>query len=155
MTSKFYKTTLLIAAVFFTITFLNISCKKIALAAITRSQIEGLFEDNVLNKNFIVSLATDNGTDLTSQYTGYNFILTKTNSYYEGPMTGTKNGVTYSGTWKSNDDYSKLDINITSPAPPAEFGFINQSWKFTKKGFPTLELAPWSNEPKVLHMKRL
>ena len=155
MTTKLHKTTFLIATLLFSITFLNISCKKIVLAAITRSQIEGLFEDNVLNKNFIVSFATDNGTDLTSQYTGYNFILTKTNSYYNGPMTGTKNGVTYTGTWTSNDDYSKLVINITSPTPPAEFGFLNQSWKFTKKAFPTLELAPWGGELKVLHMKRL
>jgi hypothetical protein len=71
-------------------------------------------------------------------------------------MTGTKAGVTYSGTWTSNDDYSKLIISLTTPTPPAEFSFINRSWKFTKKAVPVLELAPWgTTEAKVLHMERL
>jgi hypothetical protein len=132
------------------------SCKKLAIAAGSRSQLESLFEENVLNKNFVVRLATDNGTDITSQFAGYNFVLTKTTSFYDGPMTGTKAGVTYSGTWTSNDDYSKLIINLNTPTPPAEFGFINRSWKFTKKAVPVLELAPWgSTDPKVLHMERL
>jgi len=131
------------------------SCKKLAVAAGSRSQLESLFEQNILNKNFVVNLATDNGTDITGQYTGYSFILTKTTSFYDGPMTGTKNGVVYSGTWTSNDDYSKLIINLNTPTPPAEFNFINRSWKFTKKALPVLELAPWgTTEPKVLHMER-
>ncbi len=87
---------------------------------------------------------------------GYNFILTKTTSFYDGPMTGTKAGITYSGTWTSNDDYSKLVINLTGTPTPAEFNFINRPWKFTKKAFPIMELSPWgSTDPKILHMERL
>ncbi len=131
------------------------SCKKLAAAAGNRSALEALFEENILNRNFVVHLATDNGTDLTAQYTGYNFILTKTDSYYNGPMTGTKGGVTYSGTWACNDDFGKLTISLTNPATPPQFNFINRSWRFTKKAFPIMELAPWgSTEPMVLHMER-
>ena len=124
---------------------------KIVVAAQT-SYLQQQFEDNILNKNFRVNLATDNGADLTSQYTGYTFILLKS-TYYNGPMTALKNAITYNGTWSSNDDYSKLVITFT--AVPAEFVFLNREWKFTKKSLPIMELAPWGTlEPKVLHMER-
>ncbi|MEP7143025.1 MAG: hypothetical protein ABI707_09150 [Ferruginibacter sp.] len=136
--------------------FLSAGCKKLKAAAGDRSTLEALFEENILNRNFIVHLAVDNGADITSEYTGYNFILTKDTSFYNGPITGTRAGVTYTGTWACNEDFGKLTINFTSPAPPPEFNFINRSWKFTKKAFPIMELAPWgTTDAKVLHMERL
>jgi len=156
MSILLYRGRFIVALAFALILLLSGSCKKLAVATGSRSQLEALFEENILNKNFVVHLATDNGIDITNQYTGYNFILTKTTSFYEGPMTGTKAGVTYTGTWTSNDDYSKLIINLSNPAPPIEFDFINRSWKFTKKALPIIELAPWgSTDAKVLHMQRL
>ena len=156
MSNILYKGRFIVAIAFALMLLLSSSCKKLAVAAGSRSQLEALFEENILNKNFVVHHAIDNGIDITSQYSGYTFILTKTTSFYEGPMTGTKAGVTYTGTWTSNDDYSKLIINLSSPTPPAEFNFLNRSWKFTKKALPILELAPWgSTEPKVLKMERL
>ncbi|MFZ4057159.1 MAG: hypothetical protein ACOYKE_03435 [Ferruginibacter sp.] len=118
--------------------------------------VEIYFADNVLNKNFIVDFASDNGTDITSQYLGYTFVLTKTTSYYDGQMTGTKGGTIYSGTWSSNSDYSKLVITLNTPSIPTEFQFINRQWRFTRKAFPVMELAPWGASPNyVLHMRRL
>ncbi|MEP7108426.1 MAG: hypothetical protein ABI760_10600 [Ferruginibacter sp.] len=156
MSSLLFKGRLIVAIGLALLLLLSGSCKKLKAAAGDRSALEALFEENILNRNFIVHLATDNGTDITSQFTGYNFILTKTTSYYDGPITGTRAGVTYSGTWVCNDDFSKLTISLTTPAPPPEFSFINRSWKFTKKAFPIMELAPWgSTDPKVLHMERL
>ena len=156
MSDFLYRGRFIIAIVFALLLLMMSSCKKLAVALGSRSQLEQLFEENVLNKNFVVQLATDNGSDITSEFAGYNFVLTKTTSFYDGPMTGTKDGITYSGTWTSNDDYSKLIINLTIPTPPAAFSFINRSWKFTKKAVPVLELAPWgTTEPKVLHMERL
>lgn len=120
------------------------------------NQVEAYFADNVLNRTFIVELATDNGVNKTADFTGYRFVLTNTTSYYDGPMTGTKDGVTISGTWGSNSDYSRLNISLTNPSTPAEFSFINRSWRFTRKNFPVMELAPWgSTAPIVLHMRRL
>ncbi len=120
----------------------------------TEDLYQKYFEQNVLNSDFVVSLATDNGTNLTSQYSGWVFRLLK-NTYYDGPMTAVKNGVTYSGTWSSNQDYGKLTINITMPSIPSEINFLNREWRFTKKDLPTMELAPWgSTAPIVLHMQR-
>lgn len=132
------------------------SCKKLKAAAGNRTALEELFEENILNRTFVVHLAIDNDIDITSQYAGYSFVLTKDTSFYHGSMTGTRNGFIYYGTWACNEDFSKLSINLTQPSIPAEFLFINRAWKFTKKAFPIMELAPWgSTEPKVLHMQRL
>lgn len=131
------------------------SCKK-TVENISQGTLQSYFEDNILNQDFVVELATDSSVDITADYSGYSFILKKGSTYYNGPMTGTKNGVTYTGTWDCNEDYSKLTINITTPSVPEEFKFLNRSWKFVRKSLPIMELAPWgTTDPKVLHMRRL
>ena len=143
-----------IIAILAAILLLATSCKKVQ-DQITQDILQQYFDQNILNRDFQVQLATDNGTDLTSQYTGEVFRLLK-NTNYDGPMTAIKNGVTYTGTWSCNEDFSKLTISLTQPTTPAEFVFLNRAWKFTKKAFPIMELAPWgSTDPKVLHMERL
>jgi hypothetical protein len=135
-----------------TLLFFSGCSKSSIVEAAKTSYLEQQFEDNFINKNFRVFLATDNGADLTGQYTGYTFVMYK-NTYYDGPFTVVKNSVTYNGTWTSNADYSKLVIAL--PSTPAEFIFLNREWKFTKKSLPVMELAPWGTlEPKVLHMER-
>lgn len=130
------------------------SCSKVeaAIEAKQQTELEKQFEDNILNKNFRVKLATDNGVDLTPQFTGYTFILYK-GTYYNGALTATKNSTTYTGTWSCNEDYSKLTIVL--PSVPTEFLFLVRDWRFTKKSLPVMEFAPWGTlEPKVLHMER-
>ena len=157
MSPLLYKSRLIIVSSFALLALLlSASCKKLKAAAGDRTAMQALFEENILNRNFVVHLAVDNGTNITNEFAGYNFILTKDTSYYGGPITGTRAGMTYTGTWACNDDFSKLTISLTHPTTPVEFSFINRSWKFTKKAFPIMELAPWgSTEPKVLHMERL
>ena len=128
---KKYLLFLLLSPVFF------VSCKKEKNMA---SLQEKLFEQNLLNQNFVVSFADDNGTVLTSNYTGYIFILEKID-YYHGPMKAIKNGITYLGTWSSNDDYGKLIITL--PDTPAELKFLSREWRFKSKSFSLLKLAPW------------
>lgn len=136
------------------ILLLATACKKPAPEYVM-NVYEQYFETNILNTDFKVLLATDNGNDLTPQYEGYRFRLLK-NTYYDGPMTGTRNGVTISGSWSSNDDYSKLVITLNQPSVPTEFQFLNRQWRFTRKAIPVMELAPWgTTDPKVLHMERL
>ncbi|MGN6530945.1 MAG: hypothetical protein ACTHK0_04240 [Ginsengibacter sp.] len=114
--------------------------------------MEKYFDDNLIGRNFIVSLATDSTTDLTSEYAGYTFVLLKTD-FYNGPLQATKGANKYMGTWSANEDYSKLTIAL--PDSIQEFKFLNRSWRFTKKDIPTLKLAPWgSTEPLVLYMTR-
>ena len=129
---------------------LTTSCKKSGLE--NNPLLEQYFETNILTKNFIVSFAKDTATDLTANYNGYIFVLLKTDLYH-GPMSATKNGIVYNGTWSSNSDYSKLIITL--PSSPAEFNFLSRSWRFTSKNLPTLKLAPWgSDDPKILYMLR-
>ena len=142
-----------IIAILFAILLLATGCKK-TKDAVTQDILQQYFETNILNRDFTVVLATDNGTDLTSQYNGYIFRLLK-NTDYDGQMTGIKNGVTTTGTWSCNEDFSKLTISLTMPSIPAEFVFLNRPWRFTKKAVPVMELAPWgSSDPIVLHMER-
>ena len=154
MSISIYNKRFIIAIVCATLLLL-FGCKK-TIENITENTLKKQFEDNILNKTFVVDFATDNGINKTSEYTGYDFVLSKTTSYFDGPMTGTKAGIIYTGTWSCNEDFSKLVININSPSIPAEFVFLNRAWKFTKKALPVMELSPWgSTEPKVLHMRRL
>jgi hypothetical protein len=155
MPATLYKGSFVIAALC-TLLLLLSNCKKLALLNADQHTLEQYFADNVLNKTFIVDFASDSGADITSNYSGYDFILTKDTSFYNGNMAATKNGVTYSGTWSSNSDYSKLVISLTNPSIPSEFIFLNRAWRFTKKDVPVLKLAPWgSSDPKVLYMRRL
>ncbi len=129
------------------------SCKK-AVEPITENILAQYFEQNILNKDYIVKLATDTGVVLTNNYEGFRFRLLK-NTLLDGPMTATKNGAVLNGSWSSNEDYSKLTINFAIPAAPPEFSFIVRSWKFTRKAIPVMELAPWgTTDPKILHMER-
>ncbi len=130
----------------------NNSCSKSAVEDAQATYLQQQFEDNILGKNFRVYLASDNGVDLTGQYAGYTFVMYKS-TYYNGPTTATKNGITYNGIWSSNEDYSKL--TLTFPSTPPELVFITRDWRFTKKALPVMELAPWgTTDPKVLHLER-
>jgi hypothetical protein len=152
MPSFMYRSRFIIAIGFAFLLLLS-SCKKNPISAANRSLLEQYFEDNILNKDFIVQLATDTANDLTPQYNGYTFKLLK-NTLLDGPMTAVKGTTTYTGTWSCNDDYSKLIITLPNTVPV--FIFLNREWRFTKKAVPLMELAPWgTTDPKVLHMQRL
>jgi hypothetical protein len=141
-----------IIAILCAVLLLATSCKK-AKEKITQDILQEYFDNNILNRDFIVQLATDTGTDLTAQYNGFTFRLLK-NTNYDGPMTAVKDGTTYTGTWNTNDDFSKLTIAL--PSTPSELVFLNRPWRFTKKAVPVMELAPWgSSAAIVLHMQRL
>lgn len=145
-----------IIAIISSIILLLSGCKKPAPEDVSITTLQAYFETNILNRNFIVELAKDTANDITSEYNGYTFILTKTTSYYDGPMKGTKGSTVYTGTWSSNEDYSKLVITLNSPSVPTEFVFLNRAWRFTKKELPTMQLAPWgTTDPKILYMRRL
>jgi hypothetical protein len=130
------------------------SCKKKA-EDISQKTLQEYFEETILNKNFIVEYAKDT-VDITGNYGTDTFVMKKGATYYDGVMTGKNGAVTYTGTWSSNEDYSKLNINIDAPTPPSTYIFLNRAWRFTKKSLPVMELAPWgTTDPKVLHMRRL
>ena len=83
----------LIAILFATGILLSQGCKKILEKTVSTPVLQQYFEANILNRDFIVSLATDTSKDLTAQYNGYIFRLTK-NTLLDGPITGVLNGTT-------------------------------------------------------------
>ncbi len=146
-----YKSRFFIALAFAALLLLS-GCKK-TVEAKQQNILEQYFEENILNKDFVVHLAIDNGADITAQFNGFVFKLTK-NTLLNGPMTGINGATTITGIWASNEDYSKLIITL--PTANASFTFINREWRFTKKAIPLMELAPWgTTEAKILHMYRL
>ena len=156
MPELIYKSRFIIAIAFAAILLLS-GCSKNPITAIvsqpSQSLLQQYFEDNILNRDFRVELATDSSAILTPLYTSYTFKLVK-NTLQTGPLTATSSTATYSGTWTCNDDYSKLVITL--PASVPEFSFLTREWRFSKKAVPIMELAPWgTTEPKVLHMERL
>ena len=152
MKSHIYKSLIAVTAFMAALAILNGCGKSSIVQQVQQNAYEKQFEDNILNQNFRVQMATDNGLDLTPEYAGYTFRLLKTTSY-NGLLTAERNGIVYNGSWSCNDDYSKLVISL--PADPPEFIFLTREWKFTKKSLPIMELAPWgTTEPKVLHMER-
>ncbi len=143
----------IIALVFATAILFVEGCKK--GDSPTVQVYEQYFEQNVLNSDFVVHLAINNGVDITSNYDGWVFRLLKT-TYYTGPMKATKNGNTFTGTWVCPTDYGKLTIQIDQPSLPAGFDFINREWRFVKKELPVMQFAPWgSSADTKLHMRRL
>ncbi len=152
MKNASYNTLVVIFASLIMLVALNGCSKSPIIESIQENALEKQFEENILNRNFRVALATDNGTNLTAQYNGYTFVLLKA-TLHNGALTAEKNGTTYTGGWSCNEDYSKLVISL--PSSPSEFIFLTREWKFTKKALPIMELAPWgTTEPKVLHMER-
>ena len=114
--------------------------------------LQQYFDANILGQIFTVTLASDNGTDLTANYNGYTFKLVKTD-YYHGPVEAKYGSNTYSGSWSANEDYSKLIITL--PNTPMIFNFLSREWRFTSKNVPELDLAPWgSTDPVILHIYR-
>lgn len=147
MKSSFIAGKFLLILILFVIAFT--SCKKTTTTN-TTNLFQLYLDSNILNRNFIVNLANNNGTDITSTYNGYTFKLLKTD-YYHGPLQVNYGSNIYTGSWISNDDFSKL--TITLPSTPAIFVFLTREWRFTSKNIPELDLAPWgSTEPVVLHI---
>ena len=150
---QLYRFRFIIVLILSTILLLSGCSKNPASDPYTQSLYQQYFEQNILNRDYRVSLATDSGLDITSRYNGYTFRMLKS-TLQNGPITVSNSLLNYTGTWSCNDDYSKLVITL--PASPPEFIFISREWRFTKKDVTVMELAPWgTTDPKVLHMLRL
>ena len=158
MPALFYQKRLLIA-ILCSVLLLAISCKK-TVENKTTDILQQYFEQNILNRDFVVNYAKTSGSDITTQYDGYIFRLEKnttTNSNTDGPMNAKLNGsVVCTGSWSCTEEYGKLGIQLDQPTVPAGFSFLNRNWKFTEKAFPIMKLAPWgSSTPDTLYMERL
>jgi|SRR5574343_1134339 len=118
-------------------------CKKkeeiIQAKAYEPSTLNQFFETYILNKDIRITQAKFEGRDTTSMYTDYTFKLYK-NTYYDGPFEAINSTDTFTGTWQSNEDYSKLILDISGNSA---LDWVSINWKFKSKSTTTLELIPW------------
>lgn len=128
---------------FLVVAVMMISCskKKLEDKVFEPSFLNKFMEDNILNRDFTVTQAKFEGRDTTPMFSGYIFKLLK-NTYYDGPFEARHDGKTYTGTWQSNDDYSKLilDIKVNDTLQ-----WVSLTWKFKSKTQTSLEIVPWFN----------
>lgn len=123
----------------------SVGCKKkeeiIQAKAYEPSTLNQFFETYILNKDIRITQARFEGRDTTAMYTDYTFKLYK-NTYYDGPFEAINSTDTFTGTWQSNDDYSKLILDINGNSA---LDWVSINWKFKSKSTTTLELIPWFN----------
>ena len=97
------------------------------------------FDLLVLGKQFYMKKGLDtSGNDLTSQYADQIYILEKL-TYTNGPAKVIIGADTYTGTWKSNEDYSKLELSV---AGRSDFDFFSIPWRITLKTYTGLTMVP-------------
>ena len=107
--------------------------------------MEKMFEVYVLNQPTHIIYASDSaGVNLTPNYQDEIIYLRK-ETYYQGPLEIYLGSNKYVGTWKSNSDYSTLELSITGRP---EFDFFLSPWRFTYKSATLLKLAPVANPGK-------
>ena len=101
-----------------------ISCKKSSTNPIIPSNPISTI---VQQGSWRITLYNDNGTDETSNFTGYSF---KFNS--NGTITATKGGSTVNGTWSKGTDDSqpKLYLNFGATNP---FDSLTSDWRITSQ----------------------
>ena len=115
-----------------------------------KEYMEQMFALLVLDKKFMIKLAIDSaGINLTDTYDEHEIYLRK-ETFYKGPLEIYADGTRYDGTWESNDDYSRLNLEIEGLP---EFEYYNTLWRFTHKSLDILKIAPVENPgQKQLHL---
>lgn len=98
---------------------LSPSCKKYI-----QQQQQNALERIITNGTWIVTRYLENGTDITTSFSGYVF---KFNS--NGTVTGTNTGTVANGTWSG--DVSTKTIISQFPSAGAPVDKLNAEWKIT------------------------
>lgn len=107
------------------------------------------FDLLVLGKPFVMKSAVDSaGNDITAEFANQVYYLDK-QSYTNGPSRVVVDGVTYSGFWDSNEDYSKLVLRVSGLK---NFEFFSIPWRITNKTFTGLSMIPQSGNQGLKRM---
>ena len=88
------------------------------------------------------------GNDITAEFANQVYYLDK-QSYTNGPSRVVVDGVTYSGFWDSNEDYSKLVLRVSGLK---NFEFFSIPWRITNKTFTGLSMIPQSGNQGLKRM---
>ena len=142
MPALVYKSRFIIAIAFALLLLLLSSCSKNTVTEQQQNILQQYFEENILNRDFTVHFASDNGAEITAQFSGYTFKLLKS-TLTNGSMTAISGGTTYTGTWSCNEDYSKLVITL--PSSVTAFFFPHAGMEVYQKGRTNNGTGPLGN----------
>lgn len=138
MKNLFYKL-MLILSISFTSTILLISCDKDDDDSnSTPSSNSQYFSANVVGRDLLVQQASDNSTDITAQFNGYTFHLTKT-ATYSGTISASNDLLTVNGTWSVAGDFDKITFTFPTDVI-SSLSFFNKEWQFSSRATTVIEL---------------
>src|SRR5882757_8587218 len=127
------------------------NCSKDDNTTIAVSDNKKYFEDTVLDHDLILSSVSDNGTDISSQYSKYTFRFSKTSTLSGTIMIGNTD-TPLTASWTVDETYNDLTISI-SPSP-APFAFLNDEFVFVSRTNFTLETLVKA-DTKIIKFSRL
>ena len=97
------------------------------------------FSENALARDLLVQLASDNSSDITAQFSGYTFRLTKT-ATYSGTITASNDLLTVNGTWSIDAGYDKITFVFPTDVI-SSLSFFNKEWQFSSRSTTVIELV--------------
>jgi hypothetical protein len=108
-------------------TFLLIICFGISISSckkLVQKQEENEAIEIITNGVWTVQQYTENGTDITSSFSGYVFQFKQ-----DGTVVGTKDSVSTTGTWSADVNNYTITSNFPSVGNP--LNRLNSVWKIT------------------------
>jgi hypothetical protein len=148
MKTFIYKLVLAAGLAFPAIMLLN-GCSKSEVHSTIASN-ENYLENTMLNRDLFVSGATDDGVNITDNFTGYTFRL-------ESTIYGASSGLAYAnnitnsiqGTWAVSGGKDKIVFDFPSTLV-ANLAYMNKEWVITKGSNP-IKLNAANGENDVLY----
>src|SRR5882757_2606673 len=130
---------------FFVVLFWISSCSK---KDGTMPATETNFDAAVLNKDFYIGSANNDGTDITAQFNGYVFKYSKSNSV-AGYVIANNNLLNFNGTWTTSADFSTITLAFSNA--PDDFNFMNNTWKISAVSNTSFHLTAADDANKILN----
>ncbi|HMC84761.1 MAG TPA: hypothetical protein VKI61_04520 [Chitinophagaceae bacterium] len=120
------------------------SCKKAI-----QQQEENIIVNAVTSGHWYVELYTQDSTDITNDFLGYEFQFYKNNN-----VDGIKNSVTTTGTWST--DINAYTITSAFPGNASDtLKLLNYTWKITDSYLDYVEAkTTTSNGDNILHLRK-
>jgi hypothetical protein len=84
----------------------------------------------LIDKNFSVPYAKDNGADVTANYNGIIFRFAGPATSLTGTATAANSLFTVTGTWTMNSSRDKISFSFPTNLLP-DLAFMNKTWKIT------------------------
>ena len=97
------------------------------------------FSDNALARDLLVQQASDNSTDITAQFAGYTFRLTKT-AALSGTISASNDLLTVNGTWSIDANYDKITFVFPTDVINS-LAFFNKEWQFSSRATTVIQLT--------------